>query len=68
MDNQSKLDSDDLSTLFVVFGEIEEDGIEIVQHSKAIVKFKHLVNAFIARHQLNGRYIRNINATVLVDW
>lgn len=45
MDNQSKLDTEDLETLFVVFGEIEEGGIHIVQHSRAIVKFKHLVNA-----------------------
>eukprot|EP00801_Mesodinium_rubrum_P002763 Mrub_02763.p1 GENE.Mrub_02763~~Mrub_02763.p1 ORF type:complete len:515 (-),score=89.15 Mrub_02763:77-1588(-) len=68
MDSQSKLDKEDLAILFVVFGEIEENGIEIIQHTKAIVKFKHLINAYIARHQLNGKYIRNINATVLLDW
>lgn len=45
MDSQSKLDKEDLAILFVVFGEIEENGIEIIQHTKAIVKFKHLINA-----------------------
>lgn len=68
MDSQSKLDKEDLAILFVVFGEIVENGIEIIQHTKAIVRFKHLINAYIARHQLNGKYIRNINATVLLDW
>jgi len=45
IDSQSKLDKEDLLILFVVFGEIEENGIEIVQHTKAVIKFKHLVNA-----------------------
>lgn len=61
-----KLDEADLRNLFGVFGDIKE--LQLLEGCQAEVEFTTLLQAFIARQQLNGKYIKSINSMLNIEW
>lgn len=66
MESSMQLDEEDLHTLFGVFGDIKM--LQVLPDCRARVEFHFLLNAFMARQQLNGKFVKSINALLEVEW